>query len=110
RDRAADAPLDPLGAERDLVVPLALAPLLRPVRVADRHAHDGDRGMDAAERDHAWNAAPCAHDHAAADLLAQDPVRRADVVPALRRDRRRLQAEATLADRARRLVDDPVLR
>ena len=44
------APLDPLGAVRDLVVALAFAPLLRAVGVADRHAHDRDRRVDAAER------------------------------------------------------------
>ena len=80
RDRVADAPLDALRAERDLVVALALAPLLGAVRVADRHAHDRDRRVHAAERDDAGNAAARAHDHLAADLLAQDPVRRADVV------------------------------
>ena len=93
-DRAADAALDPLGAERDLVVALALAPLLRAVGVADRHAHDRDRRVDAAERDDARDAPAGADDHLAADLLAEDPVRRADVVAALGRDRRRLQAEA----------------
>ena len=108
-DRAADPPLDPLGAEGDLVVALALAPLLRAVRVADRHPHDRDRRVDAAERDDAGDAAPGAHDHLAADLLAQDPVRRADVVAALGRDRRRLEPEPVLADRTRRLVHDLVL-
>ena len=49
---------------------------------------------------------PGADDHLAADLLAQDPVRRADVVARLRRHRRRLQPEAVLADRGRRLVHD----
>ena len=49
-----------------------------------------------------------ADDHLAADLLAQDPVRRADVVARLRRDRRRLQPEAVLADRGRGLVHDGV--
>ena len=56
-DRAADPPLDPLGAERDLVVALALAPLLRAVGVADRHADDRDRRVDAAERDDARESA-----------------------------------------------------
>ena len=83
-DRAADAPLDPLGAERDLVLALALAPLLRAVGVADGHAHDRDRRVHAAERDDAGDAAARADDHLAADLLAQDPVRRADVVRAAR--------------------------
>src|SRR5207302_5465357 len=110
RDRAADATLDPLCPERDLLVALALAPFLRAVRVSDRHAHDRDRRVHAAERDHTRDAAAGAHDHAPADLLAQDAVRRADVVTALRRDRRRLQAEAVLANCARGLVDDAVLR
>ena len=78
-DRVADAALDPLRAERDLVVALALAPFLRAVRVADGHAHDRDRRVHAAERDDARNAPPGPDDHLAADLLAQDPVRRADV-------------------------------
>ena len=52
-DRAADAPLDPLRPERDLVVALALTPLLRAVGVADRHAHDRDRCVHAAERNDA---------------------------------------------------------
>ena len=66
--------------------------------------------MDAAERDDAGDPAPGADDHLAADLLAQDPVRRADVVAALGRDRRRLEAEPVLADRPRGLVHDLVLR
>ena len=83
-DGAADAPLDPLGAKRDLVLARALAPLLRPVGVPHRHANDGDRGVDAAERNDSWDAPSGADDHLAADLLAQDPVRRADVVLSLR--------------------------
>ena len=79
-DRVADPPLDPLGPEGDLVVAFALAPLLRPVRVADRHAHDRDRGVHAAERDDAGDPAAGADDHLAADLLAEDAVGRADVV------------------------------
>src|SRR6266496_3570613 len=70
RHRAADAALDALGPERDLVVALAFAPLLRAVGVADRHPDDRDRGVHAAERDHPGNAPPGAHDHTAADLLA----------------------------------------
>src|SRR5207253_9479180 len=69
-DRVADAPLDPLRPQRDLVVALALAPLLRAVRVPDGHAHDRDRGMDASERHDARNPAPGPDDHLAADLLA----------------------------------------
>ena len=84
RDAAADAALDALRAERRLVGALALAPLLRPVRVADGHAHDRDRRVHSAVRDHARDPPSGPDDHAAADLLAQDPVRRADVVDALR--------------------------
>ena len=109
-DGAADAPLDPLRPERDLVVALALAPLLRAVGVADRHAHDRDRRVHAAERHDAGDPPPGADDHLAADLLAEDPVRRADVVAPLGRDRRGLQAEAVLADRRGGLVHDLVLR
>src|SRR5947208_1656020 len=71
-DRAADAALDPLGAERDLVVTLSFAPLLRAVRVADGHAHDRDRRVHAPERNHPRNSAAGADDHAAPDFLAQD--------------------------------------
>src|SRR6185295_18169992 len=96
RDAAADPPLDPLRAERDLVGAFTLPPLLGAVRVADGHAHDRDRGVHTAVRNHAWNAAAGADDHAPADLLAQDPVRRADVVRALGRDRRGLETEPML--------------
>ena len=65
-------------------VAFALAPLLRAVGVADRHADDRDRRVHAAERDDARDAPAGADDHAAADLLAQDAVRRADVVAPLR--------------------------
>ena len=57
---------------------------------------------------HARDAPSGPDDHTAADLLAQDPVRRADVVASFGRDRRRLQSEPVLADRARRLVHDLV--
>src|SRR5438105_7038141 len=67
-DRVADPALDPLGAERDLVVARALAPLLRAVGVPDRHAHDRDRRVDAAERDHAWDAPARVDDDLPADL------------------------------------------
>ena len=108
-DGAADPPLDPLGAEGHLVLALALAPFLRAVGVADGHPHDRDRRVDAAERHDPGNPPAGTDDHLAADLLAQDPVRRADVVAALRRDRRRLQPQPVLADRARGLVHDPFL-
>ena len=107
-DRVADAPLDSLGAERGLVVALALAPLLRAVGVADRHPHDRDRRVHAAEGNDPRDAPAGADDHAAADLLAEDPVRRADVLRAFRRDRRALQAAPGLAHGRRRVVHDAV--
>jgi len=73
-DGTADASLDALGAERDLVVALALAPLGRPVRIADGHADDRDRCVHAADRRDAGDAPSRAHDHLAADLLAEDAV------------------------------------
>ena len=105
----ADAPLDALGAERDLVVALALAPLLRAVGVPDGHPDYRDRRMHPAERRNAGNPASGADDDVAADLLPEDAVGRADVVAALGGDRGRLQAEPVLPDRGRRLVDDPVV-
>ena len=108
--RAADAALDSLGAEGDLVLSFALAPLLRAVGIADRHAHDGDRRVHVTDGHDSGDTAPGPHDHLAADLLPQDPVRRADVVPAFGRDRGALQAKPVLANRDSRLVDDAVLR
>jgi hypothetical protein len=66
--------------------------------------------VHAAERNDAGNAAARTDDHTAADLLAEDPVRRADVVASLRRDRRGLEAESVRADRLRGFVHDGVLR
>jgi hypothetical protein len=66
--------------------------------------------VHAAERNDARNPAAGPDDHTSSDLLAQDPIRRADVVAPLGRDCRGLQAEAVLPDRARRLVDDGVVR
>ena len=108
-DGVADAALDALGAERDLVVALALAPFLRAVGVADGHPHDRDRRVHAAERRDPRDPPPGADDHLAADLLAEDAVRGADVAATLRRDRRRLQPETVLADRRRGLVHDRVV-
>ena len=105
-DRAADAPLDPLGPVGGLVLALALAPLLRAVGVADRHADDGDGEVRSADRHDAGDAAAGADDDVAADLLAQDAVRAADVARSLGRDGRRLQPEPALADGSRGLVHD----
>ena len=109
-DRVADAALDPLRAQRNLVVALALAPFLRPVCVADGHADDRDRSMDTSHRNHPRNPPPGPDDDLAADLLAKDAVRRADVAGSFRCDRRRFQAETCLADRLRGLEDDLILR
>src|SRR5205814_2254628 len=109
RYRPADAALDALRPERDLVVRLALPPFPRPVGVADSHSHDRDRRMRARERDDTRNPPAGAEDHLRAHLLAEDPVRRADV-STLGRDRRGLQSEAVFPDRGRRLVDDAVRR
>ena len=109
-DRAADRTLDPLGAERRLAVPFALAPLFRPVGVPNSHPNNRDRRMDSAEGSDAGNPPAGADDHAAADLLPEDPVRRADIVGSLGRDRRRLQAESRLPERRGRLENDLVLR
>jgi hypothetical protein len=110
RDGPADPPFNALRAESDLVVPFALAPLLRSVGISDRHADDRDRRVHAAERHDARDAAPRPHDHLPADLLAQDAVRRADVVAPFRGDRGGLEAKAVLSNRLSSLVDDPVLR
>src|SRR5207244_7249313 len=108
RNRAPDATLDALGPIGYLAATSPPPPLLRAVRVADRHADDRDRRMDAPERDDAGDAAARANDDAAADLLPENPVRRADVVAALGSDRRGLQAESVFADRLCGLVHDAV--
>jgi len=105
---ACTPPCDALRSQRDLVLAAALAPLLRAVRVPDRHSHDRDGRVHTPERDDARNSSTRSHDHLAADLLAQDPIRRADVAGALRRHGRGLQSEAVVADRGRGLVDDAV--
>src|SRR5437763_2054353 len=104
----ADAALDPLGPKGLLAVAGSLAPLLRAVRVSDCHPHDRDRRVHAAERNHSRNPSAGPNDHAPVDLLAQDAVRRADVVGTLGRDGRRLQPEPRVANRRRRLVHDLV--
>ena len=89
---------------------LALAPLLRAVRVADGHTDDGDRARGHRRAGRRREGAACADDDLSADLLAQDPVRRADVASGLGRDGRGLEPEPVLADRRRSVVDDLVLR
>ena len=110
RDGVADPTLDPLRPESDLVIALALPPLLRAVRVPDGHAHHRDRRMHAAERHHSGNPAPGSDDDLATDLLAQDAVRGAHVARPLGSDRRRLQAEAVLANRSGSVVHHGVRR
>jgi hypothetical protein len=108
-DRATDPPLDPLRTESRLVLFFPFPPFLGAVRVADSHPDDGDGIVRARDRDDARDTPAGADDHVAADLLAKDPVRAPDVARLLGRDRRRLEAEARLADRRGRLEDDPVL-
>jgi hypothetical protein len=110
RDRVADPALDPLRAQRDLVVSLSFAPLLRAVRISDCHTYHRDGGVDAPERHDAGDPATCADDHLAAYLLAQDAVRRSHVAGALGSDGRRLEPIPVFSDCRRRLVDDRVLR
>ena len=98
-DRAAVRAADRLGAVGELVVAVGLARLLGPVGVADRHPADRDRVVDAGDRGDAGDPPAGADDHLAADRLADDPVRAADVVGALGGDRRRLDPEAGLEHR-----------
>jgi hypothetical protein len=64
--------------------------------------------VHAAERHDAREAPARANDHLAADLLAQDPVRRAHVVARLGCDRGALQPEPVPPNRRRGLVHDLV--
>src|SRR5262249_52214845 len=109
RDGAADAALDALRSERDFVVALTFAPLLRAVGIADGHADDRDRRVNASEPGDTGDPSPGADDHAAADLLSKDAVRRPDIGSAFGRDRRGLQRKPVLATRLRRFVDDRIL-
>ena len=65
--------------------------------------------MNAADREHAGNPPSGADDDLAADLFAEDPVRRADVTGLLRGDGRGLEPEAVLANRLGGFVDDLVV-
>src|SRR5918992_2565509 len=95
--RAADAARDALGAGGDLVATVvAFTPLLGAVRVAHRHPHNRYRIVHAGHRCHPGDAPASADDHLAVDGLAQDAVGASDVVLALRGDRGRLEAEASL--------------
>ena len=66
--------------------------------------------MDPPDREDAGDPAARADDDLAADLLTEDPVRRAYVVTALGRHGRGLQAEPVRSDCPRRLVHDAVAR
>ena len=101
-DRVADAPLDALGAGRR--PPLRPRPRATPWRRRRRRPPCArPRWVEgSADRHDAWDAASRADDHVAADLLPEDAVGAADVVLALGGDRRGLQPEAMLADRAPR--------
>src|SRR6185503_3490377 len=110
RDGTADLPLDALGAERDLVLAVSLAPFLRAVGVAHGHPHHGDRRMHAADGKHAGDPPAGAHDHLAADVLAEYAVRRADIVAPFRGHRGGLEPQTVRCDRARCLVYDTVRR
>lgn len=109
---AADPPRDPLGTQRHLLdrAGRTLAPLTSAVGIADRHPHDRDREMHASERRDPRDTPPCANDHRTTDLLAQDAIRRAHVIGALRRDRRGLQAKPGVAYRSRGVLDHRVTR
>ena len=107
-DLRADPTRDALRSHRPLVpAGERLAVLLGAVGLADGHANDPDRVVDAAERDHARQPAAAAHDHRGADPLAQDQVRAAEL-------RQRvgcgLEAVARLADPCGRVPDDSVRR
>jgi hypothetical protein len=109
-DRPAGAARDLLGAVGDLArrALVALTPLLRAVGVLDGHADHRDRQVDARHRRDPRDAPARADDDLAVDALAHDAVGRADVVLALRRDRRRLDAQARLAHRRGGVVHDLV--
>src|SRR5579875_3504473 len=66
-DQTTDFSLDPFGAVGHLARTFSLTPFLGAVRVADRHADDGDGSMDPCDRPHAWNATPRPYDHRPVD-------------------------------------------
>src|SRR4051794_41395636 len=109
RNRAAVGATNRLGAMSQLVAVVGLAGLLGPVRVTDRQPDDGDRVVHARDRVDARDTPAGTDDDGPADPLADDPVGASDVAGALRRDRRRLQAEAGLPHRRRGLVADAVV-
>src|SRR5437764_506054 len=76
---------------------VAFAPLLGAVCVADGHPHDRDRMGDTCDRSDPRDPPGGSDDDLAVDALPDQPVRRADVVPALRRDRRGLEPQSTFA-------------
>ena len=66
--------------------------------------------MHPADGKHAGDPPAGAHDHLAADVLAEDAVRRADIVAPFRGHRGGLEPETVVCDRARCLVHDAVRR
>ncbi len=66
--------------------------------------------MHAADGKHAGNPPAGAHDHLAADVLAENAVRRTDVVSPFWGDRGGLQAEPVVCDSARGRVHHAVRR
>src|SRR5579875_350550 len=111
-NRPTDATRDPLGALSALLrISLrTLAPFAGSIGITHRHPHDRDREVSAGERRDARDVTAGADDHRAAYLLAQNPVRRANVLSALRRDRRRLERQAGCSYRRCGLVHDRIAR
>src|ERR687894_467236 len=101
---------DLLGPEGDLVEPLALAPLLRPVSVIDGHTDHRDGGVHAARRVDTRDAPPRAHDNGPIYPRSQDRIGRAHVARFLRRNGRCLDAESSLFHRRSSLVHDLIVR
>src|SRR5215204_3982324 len=100
---------DLLGPEGDLVKPLALAPLLRPVGVVDGHTDHRDRGMHAARGVDTGNAPSRAHDNGPVYARSQDRIGRAHVARFLRRNGRRLDAQSSLFHLRSSLVHDLIV-
>ena len=104
-DRTAGVPRDSLHPVGDLLggPRVALPSLGRTVCVVNRHPHDRDGVVNAGHRRHPWQATAGPDDHLAVQLLAQDPVRGANVVGILGGDGRGLQPKTRLAHRGRRI-------
>src|SRR5215204_1246523 len=101
---------DLLGPVGDLVQPLALAPLLRPVSVIDGHTDHRDRGVYTARRIDTRNTPPRTHDNGPVYPRSQDRIGRAHIARFLRRNGRCLDTESSLFHRRSRLVHDLIVR